>query len=85
VRKWRAHFSKHGEESEVWEIKTEDAMVVVDNENAKIGYKQFFGAGEEPSGCKIVWNDIGGNQMGLALMNKDLRNRKEDVDKEQQE
>jgi len=78
---------KHGEESEVWEIKTEDAMVVVNNENAKIGYKQFFGAGKEPSGCgcEIVWNNVGGNQTGLALMNEDLRNHEEDVDKEQQE
>jgi hypothetical protein len=36
ARKRRAHFSKHSGESEVWEMKMGDALVVVDNENAKV-------------------------------------------------
>ena len=58
-------------------------MVVVDNENMKIEQKGFFGKGNKLSGCETVWNDVGGNQTGLSLMNEDLRNREEHVGEEQ--
>jgi hypothetical protein len=85
MKKQRVWFLKPEGESTVWGMKTGDAMVVADNENVKIEEKGYFCESEGKSGHKIVWNDVGGNRMGLALMNEDLRNHKEDVDEEQRE
>ena len=38
-----------------------NAKVVVDNENAKVEKKRFFGKGDKLSGCETVWNNVGGN------------------------
>jgi len=75
----------HGGESEVWEMKMVDTLVVVDNKNVKIEEKGCSGEDKRVSGHEIVWNDAGGNQMDLSPMNEDLRNREEDVDEEQKE
>jgi len=48
--------------------------VVVDNENVKVEGKRCSGEGE------IVWNDVEGNQMGLALMNEGRIGREVVVD-----
>jgi len=66
-------------------MKTGDTKVAVDNENAKIKKKGYPGESKRKPGHKIVWNDVGGNQKGLALMNEDLRNREEHVGKEREE
>ena len=59
--------------------------MVVDNKNAKIEKKGYPGESERKPGHEIVWNDVEGNQMGLALMNEDLRNHEGHVGKEQKE
>ena len=66
-------------------MKTGDMKVAVDNENAKIEKKGYPGESEREPGHEIVWNDVGGNQKGLALMNEDLRNHEEHVGKEREE
>ena len=62
-----------------------DARVVVDNKDAKIEKKRFFGEGGKLSGCETVWNNVGGNRTGLAEMNTGLRNHREHVDEEPRE
>jgi len=85
VRKQEAHFSKPGGGSEVWEVKTRGALVVVDNKNVKIEETKCFGESERKPMHKIVWNDVGGNRMRLAPMNEELRNHEEHVDEELRE
>ena len=55
---------------------------VVDNKRVKVERKKFFGDGKEQSGYE---NDIGGNQMGLAKMNKGPKNHGEHIDEEPRE
>jgi hypothetical protein len=82
MRKRRVCFLKPEGESEVWGMKTGDAMVVADNENVKIEEKGYFGESEGKSGHEIVWNDVGGNQTGLAEMNEGRKNHEVRVDEE---
>ena len=82
VGKQRACFSKLGKKSIVWEMKIRDARVAVDNEDAKIEKKGYSGESKRKHRDELVWNNVGGNQMGLALMNKDLKNHKGRIDKE---
>ena len=85
VGKQRACFSKLGEKSAVWEMKMRDARVAVNNKDAKIEKKGYSGESERKHRDKLVWNDVGGNQTGLAEMNTGLRNHGEHVDKEPRE
>jgi len=66
-------------------MKMEDVKVVVNNKNMKLEQKGFSGKGDKPFGCETVWNDVGENRTGLALMNEDLRNHEEHIGEKQEE
>jgi hypothetical protein len=64
VGKQRACFSKLGVKSTVWEIKMRNAKVAINNEDVKIEKKGYSGESEREHRHEIVWNDVGGSQMG---------------------
>ena len=61
-------------------MKMEDVKVVVDNKNMKLEQKGFSGEGDKPFGCETVWNDVGENRTGLALMNEGSKNHEVCID-----
>jgi hypothetical protein len=81
VRKRGAHFTKLEGKSEVWGMKT-GTMVAVDNKNVKVEKNGHSGEGERQRGHEIVWNDVEGNQTGLAEMNEGRKNHEVRVDEE---
>ena len=56
--------------------------MVVDNEDVKIEKKGYSGESERKHGDELVWNNVGGNRMGLAEMNKDPKNHEGRIDEE---
>ena len=82
VGKQRACFLKLGEKSAVWEMKMRDTRAAVDNKDVKIEKKRYSGESERKHGDELVWNDVGGNRTGLALMNEDLKNHEGHIDEE---